>query len=153
QKKTCRALIELALKVNKPIIIHCREAYPDLIDMLRSFFSTGRSDSCPGVIHCFSGDVHDAQELVRMGFYLGVDGPITYPNAHRLREALAPIPLDFIVLETDSPYLPLQSYRGKRNEPSYIPLMADYFASWRKVDLIDLSNVFMANSQRLFRLR
>ncbi|MCB4757753.1 MAG: TatD family hydrolase, partial [Elusimicrobia bacterium] len=153
QKKTCRALIELALKVNKPTIIHCREAYRDLIDMLRSDYSTGRSDLCPGVIHCFSGDVRDAQELVRMGFCLGIDGPLTYPNAHRLREALAPIPLDFIVLETDSPYLAPQSHRGKRNEPSYLPLTADYFASWRKVDLIKLSKVFLGNSKRLYRLK
>ena len=87
-----------------------------------------------------------------MGFYLGIDAPITYPSAKSLREALVSIPLDRLVLETDSPYLPPQPYRGQRNEPKYIPLIGQEVAVLKQVPVDRLKDICFENSKRLFRL-
>ncbi len=142
--------IELANEIDKPLIIHCREAYGDLMPILRRHFSSKKS--CPGVVHCFSGDRDNADELVSMGFYLGVDGPVTYPSANGLREALADVPLHSIVLETDSPYLPPQSHRGQRNEPAYLPKIGTHLASVRGNAVASLAELTAENGRKLFRL-
>jgi TatD DNase family protein len=152
QKKTFEATIEISFEVKKPLIIHCRDAYADLHPILKRFLSKPRSDASPGVIHCFSGNSDDAKQLIEMGFYLGVDGPVTYPNANALRLALSSVPLDKLVLETDSPYLPPQSYRGQRNEPSYLPLIGQHLAHLRNNAVDQFSQILRQNSTRLFRL-
>ncbi len=151
QKKTLATALELARSVKKPLIIHCREAYPDLLPMLRSYFQKSPSQS-PGVIHCFSGGPEEAKELVEMGFYLGVDGPITYPSAQKLRDTLAKIPPERLVIETDSPYLPPQSFRGQRNEPCYLPAVGVQLASVLKTSPQLLATILRQNSNTLFRL-
>jgi len=142
--------INLSLETGKPMIVHCRDAYQDLMPMLRRHFQS--SEKCPGVIHCFSGNRENAEELIGMGFYLGVDGPITYPNAKGLREALASIPAERLVLETDSPYLPPQTHRGQRNEPSYLPLIGHHLAALLKIGEARLAEITVRNSARLFLL-
>jgi TatD DNase family protein len=149
QQKAFRSGIELALEIDTPLIIHCREAYNDLMPILREHFKGGR---CPGVVHCFSGNGENAAELVEMGFYLGVDGPITYPNAKSLREALEKIPASSLVLETDSPYLPPQPHRGQRNEPSYLPQIGTHLASLRGNLVANFAETTSENGRRLFRL-
>lgn len=149
QQKAFRAGIELALETNKPVVVHCRDAYQDLMPLLRSYFST---PSNPGVIHCFSGNRENAKELTQMGFYLGVDGPLTYPSAAALREAIQTIPTERLVLETDSPYLPPQTHRGQRNEPSLLPLIGNHLALLRKMAPTELAHITRLNSINLFRL-
>jgi TatD DNase family protein len=144
--------LEIAFSINKPLIIHCRDAYDDLLPQLRRFFSQHPITSNPGVIHCFSGNLDQAQELVQMGFYLGLDAPLTYPNSKTLKLVMKEIPLEKIVLETDSPYLPPQTYRGKRNEPSYIPLIAQELAMLKNIEINEMKRVLCQTSDKLFRL-
>ncbi len=114
QKKVFVQQLEIAKELNLPVIIHCRDAYDETIDILEACGTTR------AVLHCFTGSVVQAQRAVSLGFSLGVGGVITYKNASDVREAAAAVPLDRILLETDSPFLAPQPWRGKRNEPSYI---------------------------------
>ncbi len=151
QKDTLARALQAAQQVNKPLVIHCREAFNDLLPLFRQWFKKPPTQS-PGVIHCFSGNKEQAAELVEMGFYLGVDGPITYPKAHDLRETLASVPPERLVLETDSPYLPPQNYRGRRNEPGYLPFIGEQLAKILNLAPEKLATILRQNSCDLFRL-
>ena len=145
--------LEISSEVNKPVVIHCRDAQADTLRTLRSFFGgLARRDFCTGVIHCFSGDLHFAEACMDLGFYLGVDGPITYPSSGALRDVISKAPLDRIVLETDSPYLPPQDFRGKRNESSYIRKIADKLAEIFGKNPEEIAKVTTQNASKLFRL-
>jgi len=117
QKQAFYLHCQFALKHNLPVIIHCRDAFPDLFDVLDALPSLPR-----GVIHCFSGTREDGEKALTRGLYIGIDGNITYGN--KLREIIRTLPVSRILLETDSPYLPPVPHRGKRNEPKYIRLIA-----------------------------
>lgn len=151
QKAAFTQAVDLALEVNKPLVIHCRNAYADLHPILRDRLK-GQT-GCPGVVHCFSGEAKDAEELLKLGFYLGVDGPVSYPSAKPLREALDTVPLERLVLETDSPYLPPQTHRGQRNEPAYLPLIGHHLADLKKVTPANLADATRQNGFSLFRLK
>lgn len=151
QRITFSTALDLAAETDKPLVIHCRDAYSDLVPMLSERYS-GHSGRSPGVVHCFSGNKSEAEKIVSLGFYLGIDGPLTYPNSHGLREALSEIPLEKLVLETDSPYLPPQAFRGKRNEPSYLPLIGESLSGLRRTKVTDLARLLTQNGQLLFRL-
>ena len=138
--------IELSLKIDKPIIIHCREAYPDLMDILKGM-------KFRGVVHCFSGSTKDAEKLIEMGFYIGIDGPVTYPRAEELRKTAEALPPERILIETDSPYLPPQLFRGKRNEPSYILCIAEEISKIKSIEFKALLEIINHNTQLLFRLK
>jgi len=144
QVEVLNKIIRLAQTEKKPLIIHCREAYQDLIPLLKS------GGASRGVIHCFSGNTSQAKDLLDLGFYIGVDGPLTYPNAKGLREALAIVPLERIVLETDCPYLPPQNHRGQRNEPSYIPQIGQYLAGTQNSSPEEVARISTQNAFRLF---
>lgn len=118
QKQAFFLQCQFALHHNLPVIMHCRDAFSDLFDVLDALPSMPR-----GVIHCFSGTQEDREKTLTRGLYIGVDGNITYGK--KLREIIKTIPLSRILLETDSPYLPPVPHRGKRNEPKYIRLIAD----------------------------
>lgn len=149
-----RKTLEVAAEANKPVVIHCREAQADTLRILKSFYGgMARRDLIIGVIHCFSGDIHFAEGCLDLGFCLGVDGPITYPSAKNLREVISQTPLDRIVLETDAPYLPPQSYRGKRNESSYLVEIADKLAEIFQKDREEIGRITTENARRLFRIR
>lgn len=155
QQQAFRRGIDLAFEINKPVIVHCREAYDDLLPILRSYksvFDKNRPLS-PGVVHCFSGDERAAHELISLGFYLGVDGPITYPSAKNLRSVLEQVPLEHLVVETDSPYLPPQTHRGQRNEPLHIAAMGTALATLKNQDRGAVAEQLMENSHRLYRLK
>jgi TatD DNase family protein len=146
--------LEVASEVNKPVVIHCRKAQGDALRILRSFYGgVSRSDFSTGVIHCFSGDLHFAEGCMDLGFYLGVDGPITYPNSRDLVEVISRVPLDRIVLETDSPYLPPQDSRGKRNESSYLVRIAEKLSEISGRSLDEIARVTTENALRLFRIK
>jgi TatD DNase family protein len=114
QKRLFRRHLALARELGKPVVVHCRDAHADTRAILRE------ADSTRGVIHCFSGNADDAREYVAMGFYLSIAGPVTFTNAHALRQTVRSIPLDRMLIETDCPLLTPVPHRGKRNEPSYV---------------------------------
>jgi len=149
QEKIFIRHIQLAEKSGKPLVIHCREAYPELMSILAPRFN---GQKLAGVVHCFSGGVDDALKLVSMGFMLGIDGPVTYPSAAMLKNVVREIPLDKLVLETDSPYLPPQIFRGARNEPSYTVHVAQEIARIKNVSFETVSEVTTQNAKRLFSL-
>ena len=123
-----------------------------MIAILRTWVAT-LPDSlrrAPGVLHSFSAPAVIAQQAIDLGFYLGFTGPITYKNADDLRAIAAQVPIDRILIETDSPYLAPQAQRGKRNEPAYVALVADRLATLRGIDLPTLAAQISANAERLF---
>jgi TatD DNase family protein len=151
-----RAQLRLAKDVDKPIIIHCREAHADVQSAIRDFYpETSFSIAAPrpvGVVHCFSGSWADAQTYLMHGFMLGIDGPVTYPSAKMLQENVLRLPLPRIVLETDAPYLPPQTHRGQRNEPHHIPFIAETIATLKRKPTDEVARQTTANARALFRL-
>lgn len=125
QKKAFEDISRAAKSWDVPVVVHCRDAFEDLLPILESVFvSAPAKGKLWGVIHCFTGGPAEAERCVKLGFVLGADGPVTYKKNDALREAFRLAGPDATVLETDSPYLPPQSKRGKRNEPSAIPEIA-----------------------------
>src|SRR5207244_1666461 len=120
QARVLRAQLALAGEVGKPVLLHCREAHADLLAALEA----EGSPAVGGIMHCFSGDLAVARRCLDLGLLISIAGPVTYPNARRLAEVVRTLGLDRLVLETDCPYLPPQPWRGKRNEPAYLPVTA-----------------------------
>jgi TatD DNase family protein len=151
-----RRQLDLAKELGKPIVIHCRDAHADLQKTLAEYYpETSFERSCPqpkGTIHCFTGTWEDAQTYLSRGFVLGIDGPVTYPNSEQLKENVTRLPLERMVLETDSPYLPPQSHRGQRNEPAYIPTIAAAVADLKRRSIEEVARATTTNAKALFRL-
>ncbi len=139
--------LELARERRLPVIIHSREAMDDTLDILQREFSGGAL-----VLHSFAGDVAQLMRALDLGFYIGISGPVTYPNAVQTREVVRKVPLDRLILETDAPYLSPQRYRGKRNEPAYVRLVAEKVADVRDMMMADVAARTTANAARLFGL-
>lgn len=147
QKEMLRAQIELALELDLPVIVHDREAHGDSLEIVREY------PELRGVFHCFSGSVEMAQELLRRGWYLGFDGPITYKNAVRALEVIRVCPMDRILLETDSPYLAPVPNRGKRNDSRNLPYIAATVARIKDVPVEAIAAQTMENGKRLFGIQ
>jgi TatD DNase family protein len=148
QKAALRMQIAWALELDLPIILHTRNSIQDTIDIIREQHD-GR---LRGVFHCFSGTLNEAQQIISMeNFYLGIGGTLTYKNS-QLPEVLKEIPLEKIMLETDAPYLSPVPYRGKRNESSYIPIIAERLAEIKRVTLGEVAQLTTANAEALFRI-
>ena len=145
QEKVFRQQLELAARLNKPVIIHCREAYERTLQIL------GGSElpRC-GVAHCFSGGSAELKAFLELGFYISIAGPVTYPRSHGLRSLLKEIPADRLLLETDAPYLAPLPHRGKRNEPAFIKLTYQRVAAALELELEQLARQVQANTVRLF---
>ncbi len=152
--------LELASEVGKPIVVHIRDkadsyaAYDAVLSILYEW--AAHLDlilrAAPGVLHCYSGDLDRAQRALELGFYLGVDGPITYPSANALRATIASLPLDRLLLETDCPFLAPQKVRGRRNEPAYLALIARGLARVHETTVHTVAEVTSRNARRLFGL-
>ena len=147
QKSMFRAQIELALEMNLPVIVHDREAHGDCLEIVRDY------PDLRGVFHCFSGSAEMAKELVKRGWYLGFDGPITYKNAVKALEVIRLMPMDRILLETDSPYLAPVPNRGKRNDSRNLPFIAAVIAREKQLDVETVAAATMENGKRLFAIR
>ena len=151
-----RQQLTLAKELVKPIVIHCREAHADMQTALKEFYpGTTANMECPrpaGVIHCFSGSWEDAQAYMFRGFLLGFDGPVTYPSSKLLKEVVSRMPLQRMVLETDSPYLPPQTRRGQRNEPAYLAAIAEEIGALKRKSTADIAKATTENARALFRL-
>ena len=139
--------IDWAIQLDLPIIIHCRDAYPEILDILEQKKHT----RLRGVLHCFTGSQADADRLIDMGFYLGLGGVLTFKNGG-LAEWIQSIPLDRILLETDAPYLAPTPYRGKRNEPSYLIEVAQKLADVHESPLEAIAKKTTENAVKLFNL-
>lgn len=151
QRRVFRQQLDLAREVGRPIIVHDRQAHADVLRILRQWVGSSDGGQKPvGVVHCFSGDLGLARELIELGFYVGIDGPVTYSNAGRLREVVAGVPLERVLIETDCPYLTPHPHRGRRNEPAYVRLVAEAVAEVKGAALADVIRVTTGNARRLF---
>lgn len=148
QKDVFKAQIELALELKKALIIHTRQARDETLRIIDEY-----SQNLPaGVFHCFSEDLEFAQHVVSLGFCLGIPATITYPKNSRLRQIVATIGLEHIVLETDAPYLPPQHMRGKQNHPEQVATIASYIAQMLEVPVETVAKITTKNAQALFNL-
>jgi TatD DNase family protein len=146
QEEVFRRQIRLAREVGMPIIIHNREADRDVLRVLRE----EGAEEVGGVMHCFGGDWSMAQECLEMNFLIGLGGPVTFKNAHLPKEIAARVPLDRLLIETDSPYLAPHPHRGKRNESGYVRLVAEKIAELRGISFEEVARKTSANACRLF---
>ena len=144
QKDLFRRQIDLALRLDKPVIVHDREAHGDCLDIIRDY------PALRGVFHCYSGSAEMAEELLKRGWYLGFDGPITYKNARKALEVLAICPLERILIETDSPYLSPVPRRGKRNDSGNLPYIVDKIAEVKGLSHETVAAATLSNGCRLF---
>ena len=147
QKEAFACQIDLALQYQLPIVIHSRESTPDCIEIVRQ----KQNGSLKGIFHCFSGTKAEAKQIIDQGFYLGIGGVITYKKS-TLPDMIKEIPLSNIVLETDAPYLAPVPYRGKRNESSYIPLIAQKIAALLNCPVEEIAAITTANAENIFPL-
>ena len=162
QAEVFLAQLDLAVDMGQPIVVHIRgraepghDAHQATWDILQPWAVSHpwRGTERPlGVLHCFSGDAALANAALQAGFYLGVDGPLTYKNGKALQALAQTWPLDHVVIETDAPYLPPHPHRGQRNEPAYVRLVAEKLAELHGVSLDDVAQATTAAAARLFRL-
>ena len=146
QQMVFRKQLALAEELDLPVIVHDREAHGDSLSIIREF------PAVTGVFHCFSGSPEMAEELLKRGWYLGFDGPITYKNARRAPEVAAITPLKRMVVETDAPYLSPVPVRGRRNDSRYLPHVIAKLAEWKGVTPEEMTRITCENGKRLFRL-
>lgn len=153
QKEAFLGMLDAAAAADLPVVIHCRDAYMDLLPMLRERYAgRAKAGRFHGVVHCFSGNADEAVECAALGFALGADGPVTYPKNDALRSALKAAGLAALVLETDSPWLPPQAKRGKRCEPADVADVAARLAEVFGLPLNELARVTEGNARELYRL-
>lgn len=148
QVKSFRSHIRLAHELNMPLIIHSRDAQGDVLRVLKE---EGLPPS-GAVMHCMPADRDFAFQAANMGCYLGIAGQITFRNAQDLRDIVADLPIDRLILETDSPYLTPHPHRGKRNEPAHIPLIGAEIASVKGMSISEIASTTTSNARRLFGL-
>ena len=146
QKNAFRMQMALAQEVDLPVIIHEREAHDDGMRIVKEF------PKVKGVFHCYSGSAEMARQLVNMGWYIGFTGVLTFKNARKAVETAASIPLERIVLETDCPFMAPEPFRGKRNDPGYLPKMAEKLAEIRNISVEEAIAVTTENAKRLYRI-
>lgn len=145
QKEAFNIQSEIAIKNNIPIVIHCRESIPETIELVSNI----KSDKLRGIFHCFSGNLEQANEIIDLGFYLGLGGVATFKNGG-LEEVITNVDFDKIVLETDSPYLAPVPNRGKRNEPSYAVEVAKKIASIKNISIEEVGETTSINALKIF---
>ncbi len=150
QRDVFRMQLQLAYEANVPFVLHEREATHDALSILEEFSRAGCLREVPGVCHCFSGSEETAQVLLRLGFYLGFDGPITFKNARRAPQVIQMTPIDRLLVETDCPYLTPEPFRGKRNEPSYLPYIIEKMAEYKADTADEMARMTTENACRLF---
>lgn len=149
QIKAFEAQIEAAASMSLPIIIHARQALSECIDVIRSFL---KKEDLSGVFHCYSGDIDQAKKVLDLGFYISFTGVITFPKAEEARDVCKFVPLDRILIETDSPFLTPVPFRGKPNEPAYVRLVAEAMAKVKGISFDEVASCTTENAKDLFAL-
>ncbi len=140
--------LELAKEVDLPVIIHTREAAQETFDILKA----AQDGSLRGVLHCYSGSVEMALEYIKMGFYISLGGPVTFKKSKVSKEVAKMVPVDRLLIETDSPYLTPEPYRGKRNEPLLVRYVAGTIAELRGIPFEELAKYTSENAKKLFEI-
>ncbi len=148
QKKWFRRQLALAKEVSLPVIIHSRDAAADTIEIMKEY----GSGEIPGVIHCYSYTKESAREFLEMGYSFGIGGVLTFKNAKKLKEAVAYIPMDRILIETDCPYLAPEPNRGKRNSSLYIPYIVQVMSQIKGISEEEVIRITSDNTERLFHI-
>lgn len=148
QQESFAGHIELACEVNKPLIIHTRDARDDTIDILRE----GKAERCRGVLHCFTESLAMAKQALELDFYISISGIVTFASAADLREVVRYLPLERLLIETDSPWLAPVPHRGKENEPAYVTEVARYIAELKQCSLAEVAAQTKQNFYDLFQL-
>ena len=145
QKKIFIAQLDIARQLHLPICIHDREAHGDTLKIIKS-----EAKGLRGVLHCFSGSLEMAREIWKLGWFVGVDGPLTFKNSAKLPEIVKAAPLDMLLIETDAPYLAPTPYRGKRNEPAFVVEVAKKIAEVRGDSLEKIAETTTKNAENLY---
>lgn len=148
QKEVFRRQLQLAREVNLPVILHDRDAHDEVMAILEE-------EGLPepgGVMHCFSGDLTLARKAIKMGFYISIAGPVTYPKNIKLCQVAAAVPADRLLIETDAPFLTPNPFRGKRNEPAYVTYTAEKVAALRGTTGERIGSLCLENTRRLFSI-
>lgn len=146
QQRAFRAQMALARELELPVIVHEREAHEDGMRIVEEF------PQVTGVFHCYSGSLEMAKVLIRRGWYIGFGGVLTFKNARKAVEAASQIPLDRLVLETDCPYMSPEPFRGRRNDPGRLHLVAERLAQLRGLSAEEIENITLENGKRLYRI-
>lgn len=153
QRQVLDAELGIAVRVGKPVCVHSRAAEDEIYDQLATFAAASplaREGRPVGVMHCFGGTLEQAERYVALGFLVSITCTISYPNNHEARRIAAGLPAKALVIETDSPYLPPQAMRGKRNEPAYVAAAAEGIAAARGITVEQAANITTGNAVRLF---
>lgn len=145
QKEIFTAHLEVAQQLQKPLIIHCRKAGDDTIAMLKDF-------NCKGVMHCFTEDYETAKKALDLGFYISLSGIVTFKKATELQETVKKLPLDCLMIETDSPYLAPEPFRGKPSEPAFTRQVCEFIAKLKNESIDRVAKITTANTAKLFAL-
>ncbi|MDR2860336.1 MAG: TatD family hydrolase, partial [Elusimicrobiota bacterium] len=145
QKEVFKKQIEISIKNKKPIIIHCREAHEDMIDILKQYPTLPK-----GIIHSFDGSLKQAQIYIDMGFLIGICSTITFPKSDEIRQIAAELDISKLLVETDCPYRAPQKFRGKRSEPAYVIEIIEELAKVRKMPFSEVENITTQNALSLF---
>jgi TatD DNase family protein len=153
QRRAFQAQLAWAAKLGKPVVIHDRDAHDEILEVLTGWAASLKNSPLAGqlgVLHTFSGDLVMAERALDLGFYISISGPVTYKNARQLPDIVRALPLERLLVETDCPFLAPHPYRGKRNEPAYVHLVAERIAVLRGMPFEELAEATTANAQRLF---
>ena len=148
QRKWFIEQIKLAKELNMPIIVHSRDADQETFDILKE----EADERLKGVLHCYSGSAEMAKDYIDLGFYISLAGPVTFKNARKPKEVAKVVPMDKLLIETDSPYLTPEPHRGKRNEPLYVRHIASMIAELRGMNFEDVGRITSENTKRLFNI-
>lgn len=148
QKHYFQKYIQLAIETHIPLVIHCRDAFDDLLAILKDQYISKKNAS--GVLHCFTGTLEEAKNVLALGWKISFSGIITFKKSHELREIVKYVPLESILVETDSPYLAPQPYRGKTNEPSYVTYVAKCIAETKNISFEKVCSQTTKNFNELF---
>lgn len=146
QKEVFRRQMQLAKELNLPVIIHDREAHGDTLEIMKEF------PEVKGVLHCFSGSVEFARECLKLGYYIGFTGVVTFKNAKKVLEVAKEVPLDRLLVETDCPYMAPTPYRGKRNRSEYIKFIIEKVAEIKGLSTAEMENKTIKNTKNLLKI-
>lgn len=146
QKEIFQLQVDLAKKHQKPIIIHCRDAYEDTYEVLKR-------NGHPGIMHCYSGSVEMAKRYIEIGFEISLAGPVTFKNARVPKEVATVIGIDHLMIETDCPYLAPHPFRGKLNEPANVVYIAQEIAKLKNMEIEDVARITTFNAKRMFGIK
>ncbi len=149
QKRFLKRYLHLALEWKLPVIFHCREAFADLFAIADVEYQKG----APAILHCFTGTLEEAENVLLRGWYLSLSGVVTFEKSGKLREVARIVPLEQLLIETDAPYLAPQSKRGKKNEPSFLPETAQCIALAKGISLEEIAQATFENAVHLFQMK